>query len=152
MKKVALLGNPNTGKTSVFNRLTGLNQHVGNFPGVTVDKKSGTIHHGDASFELIDFPGTYSIYPHSSDEQVVYDVFSNPEHPDFPDLALVVLDAGNLERNLLLFTQVYDLHIPVIAVLNMSDVAHRKGIRIDTEAFKNTFPGFVRPTPAWAWA
>lgn len=141
MKKVALLGNPNTGKTSVFNRLTGLNQHVGNFPGVTVDKKSGTMRHGHESLELIDFPGTYSIYPHSSDEQVVYAVFSNPKHPDFPDLAVVVLDAGNLERNLLLFTQVYDLNIPVIAVLNMSDVAHRKGIRIDLERFKSAFPG-----------
>ncbi len=141
MKKIALLGNPNTGKTSVFNRLTGLNQHVGNFPGVTVDKKSGTVHEGKESLELIDFPGTYSIYPHSNDEQVVYDVFSNPKHPDFPELALVVLDAGNLERNLLLFSQVYDLHIPLIAVLNMSDVAHRKGIRTDLDALKRAFPG-----------
>ncbi|MCE3295636.1 MAG: feoB [Crocinitomicaceae bacterium] len=141
MKKVALLGNPNTGKTSVFNRLTGLNQHVGNFPGVTVDKKSGTLHHDGQTAEIIDFPGTYSIYPHSNDEQVVYDVFSNPRHPDFPDLTVVVLDAGNLERNLLLFTQVYDLQIPVIAVLNMSDVAGRKGIKTDLDQLKQAFPG-----------
>lgn len=141
MKKIALLGNPNTGKTSVFNRLTGLNQHVGNFPGVTVDKKSGTVRLGQQAAELVDFPGTYSIYPHSSDEKVVYDVFSNRSHPDFPDLALVVLDASNLERNLLLFSQLYDLQIPLIAVVNMSDVAHRKGIIIDTEVLQQAFPG-----------
>lgn len=141
MKKRALLGNPNTGKTSVFNRLTGLNQHIGNFPGVTVDKKSGFVKHENESFELIDFPGTYSIYPHSEDEKVVFDVFSNPQHPDFPEEVLYVADASNLERNLLLFTQIYDLKIPVILIINMSDIAHKKGIKIDFETLKNNFPG-----------
>lgn len=141
MRKIALIGNPNTGKTSVFNRLTGLNQHVGNFPGVTVDKKSGFIRGEKEQVELIDFPGTYSIYPHSEDEKVVYDVFSNPKHEDFPDEVIVVADASNLERNLLLFTQIYDLNIPVILILNMIDITERKGFSIDLEKIKETFPG-----------
>ncbi|MES2588465.1 MAG: ferrous iron transport protein B [Bacteroidota bacterium] len=143
MKKFALVGNPNTGKTSVFNRLTGLNQHVGNFPGVTVDKKSGQVKLHDETIDLIDFPGTYSIYPHSSDEQIVYDVFSNPQHKDFPDAVLVVVDASNLERNLLLFTQIYDLNIPIILIINMSDIAYRKGIDIDVEGLKAKFPSIT---------
>lgn len=141
MRKIALIGNPNTGKTSVFNRLTGLNQHVGNFPGVTVDKKSGFIKGEKEQVEVIDFPGTYSIYPHSEDEKVVYDVFSNPKHEDFPDEVIVVADASNLERNLLLFTQIYDLNIPVILILNMIDITERKGFSIDLEKIKETFPG-----------
>jgi ferrous iron transport protein B len=140
MVKFALIGNPNTGKTSVFNRLTGLNQHIGNFPGVTVDKKSGTISANNQTVEIIDFPGTYSIYPHSADEKVVYDVFSNPNHEDFPQVVIVVVDASNLERNLLLFTQIYDLQIPVILLINMSDLARKKGIQIDLELLKSTFP------------
>ena len=140
MKKIALIGNPNTGKTSVFNRLTGLNQHVGNFPGVTVDKKSGFLKLKNEQVTVIDFPGTYSIYPHSADEKIVYDVFSNPKHEDFPDAVLVVADASNLERNLLLFTQIYDLNLPIILIINMSDIAHRKGIEIDIEKLKIEFP------------
>jgi ferrous iron transport protein B len=139
-QKVALIGNPNTGKTSVFNRLTGLNQHVGNFPGVTVDKKIGIIKSENGNVELIDFPGTYSIYPRSLDERVVYDVLLDPKHEDYPDLVLVVVDASNLERNLLLFTQVYDLNFPVVLIVNMSDVAFKKGISIDIEKFNKRFP------------
>jgi len=139
--KIALLGNPNTGKSSVFNMLTGLRQHVGNFPGVTVDKKFGNITIGGEDHSIIDFPGTYSIYPRSKDEQVVYDVLSNPNHIDFPDLAIVVADASNLERNLFLFTQIYDLNIPTILVLNMSDLALKNGKKIDLEKLAEHFPG-----------
>jgi ferrous iron transport protein B len=138
--KIALFGNPNTGKSSVFNLLTGLRQHIGNFAGITVEKKSGNFQIENSTHELIDFPGIYSIYPRSKDEEVVYKVVSNSKHSDFPDLALVVVDASNLERNLLLFTQIYDLKIPVILVLNMWDLAQKRGINIDVEKLKSFFP------------
>jgi len=138
--KIALLGNPNTGKSSVFNSLTGLRQHVGNFPGVTVDKKIGEFSVNDTKYKLTDFPGTYSIYPRSKDEEVVYKVLSTPSNENYPDLAIIVVDASNIERNLLLFTQIYDLKIPSILVLNMSDIASRKGIKVDLDAIKATFP------------
>lgn len=140
-KKIALVGNPNTGKTTIFNRLTGLHQHVGNFPGVTVDKKTGLLKIEQGEIELVDLPGTYSLYPHSADERIVYDIVSNPTHPEFPDAIAVIVDASNLERNLLLFTQVYDLGIPTILVVNMSDIAHRKGIQLKLEEVKKRFPG-----------
>lgn len=120
--------------------LTGLRQHIGNFAGITVEKKSGTFNIENQQHELVDFPGVYSIYPRSKDEEVVYKVASEPSHPDFPDLALVVVDASNLERNLLLFTQIYDLKIPVILVLNMWDLAQKRGINIDIDKLQNSFP------------
>ncbi|AWV98310.1 ferrous iron transport protein B [Arcticibacterium luteifluviistationis] len=131
--KVALIGNPNSGKTSLFNQLTGLRQKVGNFPGVTVDKKIGIakLNSGE-KVEVIDFPGTYSIYPTSIDEQVVLDVLSNPKNPDYPDLAVVVVDASNLKRNMLLFEQVSNLGIPTVLALNMLDTALDAGTAIDT--------------------
>jgi ferrous iron transport protein B len=138
--KIALLGNPNTGKSSVFNSLTGLRQHVGNFPGVTVDKKIGEFTFENSKYTLTDFPGTYSIYPRSKDEEVVYNVLSDSKNKDYPDLAIVVVDASNIERNLLLFTQIYDLEIPTILVLNMSDIANRKGLKVDIEELKKSFP------------
>jgi ferrous iron transport protein B len=140
-RKIALIGNPNTGKSSIFNRLTGLNQHVGNFPGVTVDKKSGKLKLSENTVEIIDLPGTYSIYPRSKDEQVVLDVLKNKNHPDHPDALIVVVDASNLERNLLLFTQVYDLQMPVMLVLNMSDIAFKSGKKFNQDAFLERFPG-----------
>jgi ferrous iron transport protein B len=140
MKKIALFGNPNTGKSSIFNRLTGLKQHVGNFPGVTVDKQTGTFSYNNEKFELIDFPGTYSVYPRSSDEKIVFDVISNTQHADYPDAVIVVVDASNLERNLLLFSQLYDLGLPTILLLNMTDVAARKEIAISIEEIQNAFP------------
>lgn len=140
MRKIALFGNPNTGKSSIFNRLTGLKQRVGNFPGVTVDKQSGFLTIGEERLQLIDFPGTYSIYPRSKDEQVVYDVIGNPRHPDYPDLAIVITDASNLERNLLLFTQIYDLGLPTVLVLNMTDVATRHGLEVDLQRLQQHFP------------
>lgn len=138
--KVALLGNPNTGKSTVFNLLTGLRQHVGNFPGVTVDKKEGDFTFNNHVHKIIDFPGTYSIYPRSKDEEVVYKVLSEPSHSDYPDVAVVITDASNLERNLFLFTQIYDLKIPSILVLNMSDIANKRGKKIDLELLKKQFP------------
>jgi ferrous iron transport protein B len=138
--KIALLGNPNTGKSSIFNMLTGMRQHVGNFPGVTVDKKFGILRLGEEEHTIIDLPGTYSLYPRSKDEQVVYDVLSNKDHADYPDVAVVVTDQSNLKRNLFLFTQIYDLKIPTVLVLNMSDIASRKGIQIDINAINQAFP------------
>jgi ferrous iron transport protein B len=140
-RKYALVGNPNTGKTSIFNRLTGLNQHVGNFPGVTVDRKIGKFSHEGVQIEIIDLPGTYSVYPRSADEQVVYTILNDPKNLDFPDGVVVVVDASNLERNLLLFTQVYDLGIPCVLVLNMSDIAARDKKVIQKEVFQKRFPG-----------
>lgn len=140
MKKVGLFGNPNTGKSSLFNRLTGLKQRVGNFPGVTVDKQLGKLKFGDETVQIIDFPGTYSIYPRSKDEQVVYKVICNPNHADYPDLAIVVVDASNLERNLLLFSQMYDLGIPTVLVLNLTDVASKNGLVINLDQLQNHFP------------
>jgi ferrous iron transport protein B len=139
--KIALFGNPNTGKSTIFNLLTGMRQHVGNFPGVTVDIKTGSYKTEETTFEIIDFPGTYSIYPHSKDEEVVYDVLKNPEHKHFPDKAVVIIDASNLERNLFLFTQIFDLNIPCVLVLNMADVAQRKGHQINIQKLKEIFPG-----------
>ncbi len=129
---IALVGNPNSGKTSLFNQLTGLNQKIGNYPGVTVDKKSGTmiLPNGEKA-EVIDLPGAYSIYPRSDDERVVFDVLNSHNNKERPDVVIVIADAVNLKRNLLLFTQLYDLGIPVILALNMMDVAKRSGISID---------------------
>ena len=138
--KIALFGNPNTGKSSVFNLLTGLRQHIGNFAGITVEKKSGSFQIDNQQHQLIDFPGVYSIYPRSKDEEVVYKVVSNPKHSDFPDLAMIVVDSSNLERNLLLFTQIYDLKIPIVLVLNMWDLAQKRGVNIDIEQLQSYFP------------
>lgn len=138
--KFALLGNPNTGKSSVFNMLTGLRQHVGNFPGVTVDKKVGKISIGADVHELIDFPGTYSIYPRSKDEEVVYKSISNSADKNHPDAVIVVIDASNLERNLLFFSQVYDLQLPTLMVLNMNDLAKKKNIALNVNILQEMFP------------
>lgn len=138
--KIALLGNPNTGKSSVFNMLTGLRQHVGNFPGVTVDKKTGKLIAGTEKHELIDFPGTYSVYPRSRDERVVYKSLCDDKSENYPDAVIVIVDASNLERNLLLFTQIYDLQLPTIMVLNMTDLAKKQHKTIDLEALEKIFP------------
>lgn len=132
-KVIALLGNPNAGKSSLFNQLTGLRQKIGNFPGVTVDKKMGFCRlDSKTDIEILDLPGTYSIYPNSLDEQVVLEVLANPQHPEYPDVAVVVADASNLKRNMLLFEQVSDLGIPTILALNMLDVADDMGISINS--------------------
>jgi ferrous iron transport protein B len=129
--RVALVGNPNTGKSTLFNLLTGLNQKIGNFPGVTVDKKTGYCTLPDnRRAEIIDLPGTYSLYPKSRDESIVFSVLADRAH-EAPDLVVVILDASNLKRNLLLYTQVADLKLPVIVALNMMDVAKKDGISIN---------------------
>ena len=131
---VALLGNPNTGKTSVFNQLTGLNQKVGNYPGITVEKKQGIckLSRG-VKAHIIDLPGTYSLNASSMDESVVIELLLNKSDKDFPDVAVVVADVENLKRNLLLFTQIKDLGIPTILAINMADRMQRKAISIDIE-------------------
>ncbi|MGA0374538.1 MAG: ferrous iron transport protein B [Flavobacteriaceae bacterium] len=132
--KVALIGNPNTGKTSVFNALTGLNQKVGNYPGITVEKKQGSCRLDRATkARILDLPGTYSLNASSMDESVVVELLLNKNDPDFPDIAIVVTDVENLKRNLLLFSQIKDLEIPTVLVINMSDQMKRKGIQIDLE-------------------
>lgn len=130
--KIALVGNPNTGKSTLFNLLTGLNQKIGNFPGITVDKKLGycKLSNGKEA-EIIDLPGTYSLYPKSKDESIVFQVLADQHNVSHPDLVVVVADATNLRRNLLLYTQVADLHIPVILALNMTDMAVKEGININ---------------------
>ncbi|WP_417371061.1 ferrous iron transport protein B [Gelidibacter japonicus] len=129
---VALIGNPNTGKTSVFNALTGLNQKVGNYPGITVEKKEGIckLSRG-VKAHIIDLPGTYSLNASSLDENVVIELLLNKNDKDFPDVAVVVSDVENLKRNLLLFTQIKDLEIPSILVINMADRMRYKGISLD---------------------
>lgn len=131
---VALIGNPNTGKSSVFNHLTGLNQKTGNYPGITVEKRQGVckLPRG-VKATVLDLPGTYSLNASSLDENVVIELLLNKNDKDYPDVAVVVSDVENLKRNLLLFTQIKDLNIPTILVINMSDRMRRKGIRIDTE-------------------
>ena len=131
---VALIGNPNTGKTSVFNALTGLNQKVGNYPGITVEKKQGSCRLDRVTkARILDLPGTYSLNASSMDESVVVELLLNKNDPDFPDVAVVITDVENLKRNLLLFTQIKDLEIPTVLVINMSDQMQRKGIKIDIE-------------------
>tara|TARA_B100000989_G_scaffold109812_1_gene80584 strand:+ start:2553 stop:4643 length:2091 start_codon:yes stop_codon:yes gene_type:complete len=129
---IAILGNPNTGKTSLFNQLTGLNQKVGNYPGITVEKKEGIFRlNRTTKAYLTDLPGTYSLNATSMDESVVIELLLNKSSKDFPDVIVVVADVENLKRNLFLYTQVKDLGIPTLLVINMSDQMKRKGISID---------------------
>jgi ferrous iron transport protein B len=132
IRRIALLGNPNSGKTSVFNQLTGLRQKTGNFPGVTVEKKTGTAILPDQSaITIIDFPGTYSFYPTSMDERVVVQTFTNPHDENYPDAVLYVADATQLEKHLLLFTQIQSLGLPMLLGLNMSDLIKKSSIEPD---------------------
>jgi ferrous iron transport protein B len=130
--KIALVGNPNTGKTSLFNQLTGLQQQVGNYPGITVERKVGQclLPNGQKA-TIIDLPGTYSLNAHSLDEKVVLDLLLHPGDTDFPDMIVVVTEVEHLKRNLLLFTQVKDLGIPTLLVINMADEMEKKGISIN---------------------
>jgi len=134
---VALIGNPNTGKTSVFNQLTGLKQKVGNYPGITVEKKEGIckLPRG-VKAHILDLPGTYSLNTTSLDESLVVELLLNKNDKDYPDVAVVISDVENLKRNLLLFTQIKDLKIPTILVINMADRMSRKGISLDVEAME----------------
>ena len=129
---VALVGNPNTGKTSVFNNLTGLNQKVGNYPGITVEKKEAVVKLSrNLKAHILDLPGTYSLNATSLDENVVIELLLNKNDKDYPDVVVVISDIENLKRNLLLFTQIKDLGLPTILAINMADRMDRKGIQLD---------------------
>ncbi len=136
--KIALVGNPNSGKSSVFNALTGLNQKVANFPGVTVEKKIGYTTLRDKfgnkiDAEIIDLPGTYSLYPKSPEERIPFQLLCDPQNEAHPDLTIVVADGANLKRNLFLCSQLVDLKIPVVLVINMMDIVRFKKIKINFE-------------------
>jgi ferrous iron transport protein B len=131
------VGNPNSGKSSLFNALTGLQQKVGNFPGVTVDKKTGTASITDTiKANIIDLPGTYSLYPKSKDELVTYEVLLNHDSADKPEMIIIIADASNLKRNLLFATQIIDLKLPCIVCLSMMDIARKMGIDIDIDGLE----------------
>lgn len=135
LQNIALVGNPNSGKSSLFNALTGLNQKVGNFPGVTVDKKTGKLSLSpELQVNVTDLPGTYSLYPKSDDEVVTFDVLFDDDELVKIDCVVVVVDASNLKRNLLFCSQIFDIRKPVIVALTMMDIARQKGLQIDVPA------------------
>jgi ferrous iron transport protein B len=137
----ALVGNPNAGKSSIFNQLTGLRQKVGNFPGVTVDKKVGamTLPNDGGDVTIVDLPGTYSLYPNSQDERVVLNILSNPNDENFPDAVIYIADLTNLERHLLLFSQLKDLNIPLVLGVGMMDIAAQQGVFLDEKILSEKF-------------
>ena len=124
---IALAGNPNAGKSTVFNALTGARQHVGNWPGKTVEKKEGVWKQGDIEFEVVDLPGTYSLTAYSMEEIIARDYIVDGR----PDVVVSVVDAANLERNLYLVVQILEMGARVVVALNMSDVADSRGLKID---------------------
>ncbi len=126
---IALAGNPNAGKTTIFNALTGLHQHTGNWPGKTVEKKEGEIKFGDLNINIVDLPGTYSLTAYSPEEIVARDYIIG-EHPD---VVINVVDATNLERNLYLTVQILEMDVPVVLALNMTDALQKDGTKIDIE-------------------
>lgn len=140
--RIAIAGNPNSGKTSIFNALTGLNQSVANYPGVTVEMKSGRVRRGDASFEVVDLPGTYSLVAFSRDEVVARDYVIEQR----PDAVLNVVDASNLERNLYLTVQLMEMRVPLVISLNMIDVAEKRGARVDVKKLSQLLGAPVVPT------
>ena len=132
--KIALAGNPNSGKTTLFNALTGLKQKVGNYPGITVEKKVGKAKFpNEIETEIIDLPGTYSLFPKSMDEKVAQQVLCNDEDFDYPDVTVVIADATNLRRSIFLLTQVIDLNMNVVLALNMVDIATKKGLIVNVD-------------------
>lgn len=151
-RKIALIGNPNSGKSTLFNALTGLNQRTGNFAGVTVDKKTAVVTKtsGKTEIELryIDLPGTYSIYPKSPDEEVATKILTESSNPDFPDAVVIVADATSLKRSLFLTGQIIDLNIPCVLVLNMMDEAEKSGLQIDISRLSNRLGIPVVPVSA----
>src|SRR6516162_5058280 len=136
--RVALTGNPNAGKTTLFNALSGLRHRVGNYPGVTVEMKKGRSSFGQVDFDLIDLPGTYSLAARSPDEMVAVDLLlGHCENEPRPDVILAIVDASNLERHLYLTTQLMELNVPVVVALNMVDVAAGQGISIDAQKLQD---------------
>lgn len=147
-KKIALIGNPNVGKSSLFNLLTGLRQKIGNYPGMTVEKKTGTFIHKSNKYQIIDFPGTYGIYPTSLDEQVVTDILCDPAHKQHPDLGIIISTPDNLKRGIILYQQIRELGIPAIFVVNMIDEAEKNEISIDFRKLEETLYTKVITTDA----
>ncbi|MBD1434874.1 ferrous iron transport protein B [Sphingobacterium sp. DN00404] len=138
---IAFLGNPNVGKTSLFNRITKLHQHVGNYPGITVEKRDGSVKANGKTYRIIDLPGTYTLFPTSMDEEIVYNVLADSENPAHPDLVVVVAEPNNIKRSIVLYQQARELGVPAIFVVNMIDEADAKGIDIDyqkLEAYLHT--------------
>ena len=133
-KTIALVGNPNSGKTTLFNHLTGSTQRVGNWPGVTVEQKAGTLLH-DGKTQVIDLPGIYSLSPYTIEEIVTRDYLTL----DAPDLIINIVDASNLERNLYLTTQLMELHLPIVVVLNMMDIVEKRGDQLDVAGLSRAF-------------
>lgn len=139
--QIALVGNPNTGKTTIFNSLCGLKQRTGNYPGVTIEKRVGYFETNHYKAEIYDLPGLYSLRVNSEDERITYEVLTGHIAKDEslkkkPDLILYIMDATNLKRNFYLLLQVMELHIPIFAILTMTDVAQKKGIFLDLELLK----------------
>ncbi|MDR7129598.1 ferrous iron transport protein B [Algoriphagus sp. 4150] len=135
--RVAIIGNPNVGKSTIFNQLTGLSQKIGNYPGVTVDKKVGRMNYQGSSYEIIDLPGTYSLYPNSEDEIIAHRVLNQVSEEDKPEFVLMIIDSCQLSRGLFLATQLLDLGLNLALVLNMADIAAKKNITIKSfEIFK----------------
>ncbi len=132
--RLALAGNPNAGKSTIFNALTGSHQHVGNWPGKTVEQKSGHFQYQDYTIEIVDLPGAYSLAAYSPEEVIARDYLIN----ECPDAVITVLDASNLERNLYLAVQVLELGIPTVIALNMTDVAEARGLKIDDVVLSQT--------------
>jgi len=126
---IALAGNPNAGKTTIFNALTGLRQHTGNWPGKTVERKEGEIEHGRLTINIVDLPGTYSLTAYSPEEIIARDYILG----ELPDVVINVVDATNLERNLYLTVQILELDVPVVLALNMTDDLHRDGAKINID-------------------
>ncbi|UZJ63602.1 50S ribosome-binding GTPase [Sphingobacterium sp. KU25419] len=128
---IALLGNPNVGKTSLFNRITKLNQKVGNYPGITVEKREGSLTANNKTYKIIDLPGTYTLFPNSLDEEVVFNILVDQKNKFKPNLIVVVGEPSNLKRSIILYQQARELGLPAIFVINMIDEAKTKGIQID---------------------
>jgi len=126
---IALAGNPNAGKTTIFNALTGLHQHTGNWPGKTVEKKEGEIEHNDLTINIVDLPGTYSLTAYSPEEIIARDYIIEER----PDVVINVVDATNLERNLYLTVQFLELDVPVVLALNMTDDLHKDGAKVNID-------------------
>ncbi|MGC9359380.1 MAG: FeoB small GTPase domain-containing protein [Anaerolineae bacterium] len=141
---IALAGNPNTGKSTLFNALTGSRQHVGNWPGKTVEKKEGTWLHNGTPYTIVDLPGTYSLTAYSMEEVIARDFVINEQ----PDLVLVVVDAANIERNLYLVVQILEMGVQVVVALNMSDMAEMRGLKIDVPRLSQALGVPVVPTVA----
>ncbi|HWK56886.1 MAG TPA: ferrous iron transport protein B [Parapedobacter sp.] len=146
--KIALVGNPNVGKSTLFNKLTGLRQKTGNYPGITVEKKTGNFIDGTTKYHVIDLPGAYGIHPSSLDEQVVYEVLTNRANPNHPELAVVIGDPFNLKRAVFLYQQIRDMGVPAIFVVNMADEAERAGLSIDIGKLENLLATKVIVTDA----